>query len=129
MGDHCGVIPEQHQLIKIVDMMRIPIQPFLLCLLSGLLWSVSSVAEQPPSGAANAAEQNSPARRLAVAAYFYPAGDNLAYWDQLRQGHPQVAFAVATGLGLEGENPDGNYQEQIRKTREAGIQVLARGCK
>lgn len=108
-------------------MMRLSIQPFLFCLLSGLLWSVSFAAEQPPSGAANTAEQSS--RNLAVAAYFYPAGDNLAYWDQLRQGHPQVAFAVATGLGLEGENPDGNYQEQIRKTREAGIQVLARGCK
>ncbi len=64
-------------------------------------------------------------QQVGIAAYFYPAGGNLAYWEQLRSAPRQVAFAVATGLGLEGEKPDTNYQEQIRKTRAAGVRMLA----
>ena len=62
---------------------------------------------------------------MAVPAYFYPAGGNLAYWDQLRSGFPGVSFAVATGLGLEGTNANPDYQTQITQTRQAGILMLA----
>lgn len=63
---------------------------------------------------------------LAIPAYFYPSGAvNLAYWDQLRGGYPSVRIAVATGLGLEGNKPNPDYQAQRTKTRKVGIQVLA----
>jgi len=62
---------------------------------------------------------------LAIPAYFYPAGANLAYWEQLRTGYPSVRIAVATGLGLEGNQPNPDYQAQITKTRKVGIQMLA----
>jgi hypothetical protein len=62
---------------------------------------------------------------LAIPAYFYPAGANLAYWDQLRSGFPSVRIAIATGLGLEGNQPNSDYQAQITKTRKVGIQMLA----
>lgn len=62
---------------------------------------------------------------IAVPAYFYPAGGNLDYWKQMQTDSSAVSFAVATGLGLEGNKPDGSYQEQFRKTRAAGIKMLA----
>jgi hypothetical protein len=64
-------------------------------------------------------------RSIAVPAYFYPAGGNLAYWDRLRGSFPGVSMAVATGLGLTETSPNPDYQTQIAATRKAGIAVLA----
>lgn len=78
------------------------------------------VAKPQPKPAGVAQRQT-----VAVPAYFYPAGENLAYWEQLRRSYPSVRMAVATGLGLEGTKPDGSYQAEIAKTRKVGILVLA----
>jgi len=62
---------------------------------------------------------------VAVPAYFYPAGTNLAYWDRLRGSASSVAMTVATGLELEGSQPDANYQTQLTRLHDAGVRVLA----
>ena len=117
--------PPFHTILE--QLMKPNLARFTLVVLTMLLGWVCAAPRggTAPTSLQNARLEEARTQRLAIPAYFYPTKDHQVYWEQLRDASKHIGFIVATGLMLETDMPDPNYQEEIRKTRAAGVRVLA----
>ncbi|MGE0609033.1 MAG: spherulation-specific family 4 protein [Pirellulales bacterium] len=94
-----------------------------LLLLMVLAIGAPSLTRLRPIFAAEPEEAALP--RLLVPAYFYPAGEGLAHWDNLIAAAKQADItAIVNPASGPGEKSDLNYVEVVRRADKAGVRLL-----
>ena len=88
---------------------------FLLTMSAILALVLSIGTETRDVFAATAANQS-----IAVPSYFYPG----AQWTQMERASATVGVAIINPMNGPGKTADPAYADQVRKSREAGLQVL-----